>query len=280
MFFAPDAKAEEVNNLVGYCVAHAANKCGIKVHACVFMSNHHHTDVTDPDGRIVEFKQLLHSMLARAINALRGRFEGVWNRDKPCDTRRAEHSESLADLVYTITNPVKDGLVKWSHQWPGFTTYGWRFGESRKFKRPAWFFDASGNMPDEVELTLQRPPIYPELSDDELFEKLMTEVRREEKVQQNERRRENLRFMGIKKLQQQRWNRAPQSFEERFSQAPGVVASSKWLLLAELQRDRDWERRYALAREDLLAGKRAVFPSGTYWLKRFAGVTVEERASP
>ncbi|NJL73497.1 MAG: hypothetical protein HC888_19210, partial [Candidatus Competibacteraceae bacterium] len=47
MFFLADDKGDDVENLVGYCLAHAANEFGIQVHACVMMSNHHHTDVTD-----------------------------------------------------------------------------------------------------------------------------------------------------------------------------------------------------------------------------------------
>lgn len=278
MFFAPDAKAEDITNFVGYCLAHAAKVCGIQVHACVFMSNHHHTDVTDPYGKLVEFKQLFHSMLARGINTLRGRFDAVWSRDKPCDTRRAEDDETLADLAYTLANPVTAGLVKWGSLWTGFTTYGWRFGETREFKRPSWFFDGSGEMPETAELTLSRPPIYRQLDDEQMFERLMGAVRTAEKKAQQRLSRENRRFMGANKLARQHWNRAPQSFEERFTQAPRIGASSKWLVLAELQRDRDWEWAYARAREELLEGREATFPVGTYWLRRFAGVRVGESA--
>lgn len=280
MFFLADKNAEEIENLVGYCLAHAANEFGMQVHACVMMSNHHHTDVTDPQGNLVGFKQLFHSMLARGINALRGRFDAIWSRDKPCDTRRPVEDDVLTDQVYTLMNPVKAGLVKWGHQWAGFTTYGWRFGETRTFRRPNFLFDAGGNMPEKVQLTLHRPPIYLHLSDDALFELLMDAVRTREQTLHQEFRRENRRFMGIEKVQRQRWNGAPRSFEQRFTQTPGVAASSKWLVLAELNRDRDWERRYAVAREDLLAGREAVFPAGTYWLRRFAGVRVDERAPP
>lgn len=281
MFFTPDAKAGQIHNLVGYCLAHAANKYNIRVHACVFMSNHYHADVTDPDGNIVAFKQLFHSMLARGINALRGRFETVWNRDKACDTRRpTKDAKAMRDLVYTLTNPVKDGLVKWGDQWEGFTTYGWRFEESRRFRKPSFLFDPQGNMPEHVNLTLHRPPIYSHLSDDELFDLIMDAVRKCEIGWHETFRRSNRRFVGVGKLRRQRWNVPSRSFEERFTQTPGVAAKSTWSLLAELQRDREWEREYAKAREQLLAGRNAVFPAGTYWLRRFAGVQVADRAPP
>jgi hypothetical protein len=280
MFFVPDSRATELNNLIGYCLAHAAKQFKIQVHACVFMSNHHHTDVTDPHGNLIGFKQLFHSLVARGVNAMRGRNDAVWTRDRPCDTRRSNEEKSLRDLVYTLTNPVKDGLVKWGEDWPGFTTHGWRFGETRTFKRPADLFDKQGDMPETVELTLYRPPIYMDLDDDDFFKFLMDAVHTREKGFQDERRLQNLRFMGAQKVRQQNWKRAPQSFEERFKQAPRVAVASKWLRLAELQRDRDWERKYAEAREELLRGKDVVFPEGTYWLRRFAGVKVAGRAPP
>ena len=129
-------------------------------------------------------------------------------------------------------------------------------------------------MPEQVSLTLVRPPIFPELDDDALYQKLMAAVRDREVETQRKMREEGRRFMGLRKLEKQRWNRAPQSFEERFKVAPKHAGSCKWLLLARLQRDREWERQYAAARELHLAGEPAVFPAGTYWLRVFAGVTV------
>jgi putative transposase len=277
LLLSPGDRAEELANFVGYCLAHAAAVYGIEIHASVWMSNHHHTDLTDPHGNLALFKQLLHSMIARGRNARLRRHDTFWSGDDACDTRRPTDDESLGDLVYTLTNPVKAGLVKWARQWPGFTTLGWRFGETRLFKRPDWFFDEDGRMPEEVSLTLVRPPIFLELDDDELHDLLMAEVRARELGIQRELREKGRRFMGLRKLARQHWNRAPQSFEERFKIAPKYAASSKWLVLAELQRDREWERQYAAARALLRAGKPTLFPAGTYWMRYFAGVGVVDQ---
>ncbi|MFO7566383.1 MAG: hypothetical protein R6X02_27320, partial [Enhygromyxa sp.] len=157
LLISPGRQAAKITNFIGYCLAHAAAKYGIAIHASVWMSNHHHTDLTDPDGNLVAFKQLLHSTVARGLNALRGRNGAFWGGGKPCDTRRSTDDDSLGDLVYTLTNPVKDGLVKWARLWPGFSTIGWKFGETRTFERPDWFFDEKGDMPKQVSLTLVRP---------------------------------------------------------------------------------------------------------------------------
>jgi putative transposase len=280
MFMSPGIHPDELANFLGYCLAHAANEHGVLIHACVMMSNHHHTDLTDPHGKLPAFKQQFHSMIARGLNTRLGRSDKFWSSDVACDVRRPNDDETLQYLVYTITNPVKDGLVKWSHQWPGFTTQGWRFGETRTFKRPAWFFDENGNMAEEVSLTLTRPPGFPELDDDALYDKLMTEVRAGEVEHQERIRGEGRRFMGVRKLARQHWNRAPQTFEERFNVARKVGASCQWKRRVEQQRDRNWEREYAAARALLRAGRPGVFPAGTYWMKRFAGVDVAEQPPP
>lgn len=274
MLFAPSSDPARLVDFIGYCLAHAANKYGIQVHACVMMSNHYHADVTDLHARLPAFKQLFHSMIARGLNAMHGRGDSFWSGEESCDTTRPTDDQTLQDLVYTITNPVKAGLVRWSRLWPGFSTQGWRFGETRTFKRPDWFFDKAGEMPEAISLTLARPAIFLELSDDELYEKLEQEVRRRELQHQDELRREGRRFMGAYKLARQPWNRAPKSFRERFKVTPKVASSCQWMLLAQLQRNREWEREYAAARELLRAGLPAVYPRGTYWMKHFARVDV------
>jgi REP element-mobilizing transposase RayT len=280
MFFAPADEPAKLATFLGYCLACAANEYGIEIHACVVMSNHHHTDVTDPLGNLPAFVQRFHSLVARGINTLRGRTGTFWGGEKPSATNRPTDDETLQDLVYTITNPVKAGLVKWSRLWPGFSTQGWRFGETRIFKRPEKFFDEDGEMPETVSLTLVRPAIFLELDDDALYERLEQEVRRREREHQARFRAKNRRFMGLDKLANDKWNRAPKSYEERFKVAPRVASSCRWLRLAQLQRNREWEREYAVARELLRDGMAAVFPVGTYWLKRFAGVEVAERGPP
>ncbi len=76
-----------VPKLFGYCVALAAERHGILVHAVTCMSNHWHAVVTDPHGRIPEFSRDVHSLSARALNAHLGRWrmpptqghERAWN---------------------------------------------------------------------------------------------------------------------------------------------------------------------------------------------------------
>ena len=54
-----------VPKLFGYCVALAAERHGIEVHAMTVMSNHWHAVVTDPYGRIPEFSRDVHRLRIR-----------------------------------------------------------------------------------------------------------------------------------------------------------------------------------------------------------------------
>ena len=286
LFMVPDAQhAEELNNLIGYCLGYALEKYEVDLHAACFESNHSHMDVFDRLGQLPGFKQMFFSFLARGINALRGRFETVWAPGGSCDTEPAPHlrlegdefdPSPLGDLVYTLTNPVKDGLVKKASRWPGFTTEGWRFGETRTFRKPTHFFDAKNSkLPDTVSITLVRPDVLPQLSDDEVYDQLTAEVHAREKFHQKRLTADSRRFMGEDKIQGQRWNKVPESRSARFRVKPKIAEPSRWARLAALQRDRDWERAYASARADWSNGNWDVeFPFGTYWMQRFVGVRV------
>jgi putative transposase len=57
---------------------------------------------------------------------------------------------------------------------------------------------------------------------------------------------------------------------------PCVAARSKWARIEALLRNRAFAIEYASAREQWRYGLPAVFPSGTYWLRRFASVPALE----
>jgi hypothetical protein len=273
-FLVPDAQRKELREFIGYVLGLCLEKYGMELYAACFLSNHHHTDLGDPQGNLPEFKAVFHGLLARGVNALRGRFDRFWSADAPCDTRRNSDDDSLGDLVYTLVNPTEAGLGRRGNRWEGFTTYGWKFGEVRRFRKPRWFFDDDGALPEVVDVKLSRPPILMELSDEQLYEKLMEKVRNAEEEKEREMRRENRRFKGESKVRKQHWNDSPASGERRFEVKPKVAASNKWLRLAVQQRNKEWELEYALARDEYRAGRDVVFPYGTWWMRRFVGAKV------
>lgn len=267
MFLAPGPDPEEMENFFGYLLGVALERYNMQFHAGCQMGNHYHVDVTDVDGERVGFKTSFHGNLARGLNARRGRFDTFWEAGGSCDTCQPTDDESVEDLAYTEANPVEAGLVRWARRWPGFTSHGWKFGETRTYKRPSWYVDPDNvENPEEVHITRVRPDILPELSDEELYEHLMEQVRRRELAKQAEVKKANRRFKGERKLAKERWDSVPKTPQDRFKIRPKIVASSRWKRLAQLQRDRKWEREYATALEALRNGERPVFPYGTYLL--------------
>src|SRR6188768_318934 len=151
----PDA---ETNNAFIYCLAYAAERCGIEVLFTVAMSNHHHTGIHDRDGRYPEFLECFHKLFAKCQNALRGRWENFWSSEQTSVVRLIEPDDVLNKMTYALTNPVKDRIVEKAHQWPGISSLA-SLLHDRSFtaRRPKHFFRDDGTMPEVVTLTFARP---------------------------------------------------------------------------------------------------------------------------
>jgi putative transposase len=281
LFLATGADPDKVRNDFGYILGRSLEIYGLELHAAIQMGNHQHTDATDVRGVLPDFKCSFHANIAKHFNAPRARFSQFWEKGSSCDTCQLSDEATLQGIVYDETNPVKAGLVKWADQWPGFTTAGWKFGETRTFKRPPGYFDPKNpTNPDEVTITRVRPKIYMELSDDELFELIETKVRERCIEIQAEMRSKGRRFKGLDKLRKERWDRAPTSWEERFGTKPKVTEPCKWRRLAALERDRAWELEYAEARAAMQRGEKAIFPHGTWLLRVRYNVRVAQPQAP
>ena len=265
--------SQAVNGIVGYWLGVCLERHGLKLHSACFMSNHYHLDVTDPHGNLPAFKNHFNAVLARALNTLRGRFDKFWSEDRPCDVRILTEEDMLPSMAYTLANPVVAGLVKWGWRWPGFTTAGMQFGETKTFQRPSVFFDAANDeLPDEATLVVTRPKVLSELSDEQLQTELERETRAREVAKQDQLRQAGKRFLGEARVGKQRWAETPHSREARFTRTPTRMSANKWARIAAAQLDRAWQAAYAVARERFLAGAREVlFPFGSYWVCRFAG---------
>ncbi len=265
--------SQAVNEIVGYWLAVCLERHGLVLHSACFMSNHYHLDVTDIHGNLPAFKNHFNAVLARALNAIRDRFDKFWSEDRPCDVRILTDSDMLSSMAYTLANPVEAGLVKWGRRWPGLTTVGMQFGEEKTFRRPPVFFDpANDELPDAATLVLTRPEVLLELSDGQLHTDLERLTRAREVAKQDQLRRAGKRFLGEARVARQRWSETPWSRETRFTRTPTRASTNRWARIAAAQLDRAWQAAYAFARERLLAGGRAVlFPFGSYWVCRFAG---------
>jgi hypothetical protein len=64
--------------MVLYCLALAAHRFGVELHALAFLSNHDHLLATDRKGQLPLFMHCLDVLVARALNARHGRLDAFW----------------------------------------------------------------------------------------------------------------------------------------------------------------------------------------------------------
>jgi len=257
-----------------YCLIEAAQRCQVEVLLPCAMSNHHHTVIYDRHGRCPEFTEHFHKMLARSQNALRGRWENFWSSEQVCVVRLADREAVIDKLVYAATNPVQDHLVARVHHWPGVNgLVALLAGRSLRATRPRHFFHPDGTMPEVVEMRLTIPP---ELgAADALLAELGERVAVVEAAFAAERLRTGRRVCGRRGVLAQSWRSHPASREPRRNLRPRVASPSKWARIEALLRNRAFIAAYARARDSWRdGGSVVVFPPGTYWLRRFAYVSV------
>jgi REP-associated tyrosine transposase len=270
---------DETNNAFVYCVAEAAQRFGLDVILVQMMSNHYHGGLYDPHARDPELREHLNKMLAKCLNARRGRWENLWSTEETCVVEMITAEALLDKLVYIATNPVLDNLVEEVHQWPGPNfVKALLKGLTMKATRPRYFFSKDGCMPPEVELVLKLPDHFP--NKEAFLEELGRRITAVEEACRLERRKKGRTVLGRRRVKRQSWRDSPTSHEPRRGIRPRVATRSKWARIAALQRNKEWQADYRVAFERHRAGLPAVFPYGTYRMKRIANVDVAPGPRP
>jgi len=253
-----------VNQIVLYCVAVAAAKYGVLLHALCVMSNHYHLTLTDPLGLLPEFERWVNEFVAKAVNASLGRWESLWAPGSFHAAHLEAPTDVLGAMTYTITNPVKAGLVMRSDLWPGLCTLPSDIGRPMRVKRPNVLFRKDGPLPEEVEVTFVPPPAYSNLPLAEFIELLRQSVEAKEQSLRAKAREEGRSFQGRRAVLDQDPFGFPRTREERRSPRRRRIELVK-RLKAFLQ---DYREAY----ERFRAGfRQVIFPPGTYWMRRYAG---------
>jgi hypothetical protein len=217
------------------------------------------------------FTEHFHKMLAKTLNALRGRWENFWSSEQVCVVRLVHRDDVLDKLVYTATNPVNDHLVERAHQWPGVNGLPALLARRPlRAHRPVHFFRAGGSMPKTVTLPLVVPPELGDVA--EVVDELRVRVAAREAQAAAERQRTGRSVLGCRAVRRQSWRDAPTTREPRRNLRPQVAARSRWARIEALRRNRAFVAAYRDARVRWVAGQLVTFPPGTYWLRRFANV--------
>ena len=147
----------QVNQIVLYAVGVALDRHAVDLHALMVESNHVHSNVGDggSPSALPAFYRDFHALTARALNAHYGRGENFWKTGS-YDNVEVHSQQTLEEqLLYTWTNPVKDGLVERPEDWPGVKFLPEDLGRTITVERPEGAF-FGGRRPDDWEPTF--PP--------------------------------------------------------------------------------------------------------------------------
>jgi hypothetical protein len=175
-----------------YCLAVAAARHGVLVHAFAVMSNHHHLIITDVRGTLPDFLRELHRLLALCVKVLRKWDGPVWDHRAPSVVRLCTPAAVLEAMAYVIANPVVAGLVESARDWPGLLTLPGQLGsETFVAQRPPQYFDPNNpRWPEQASLALSMPDL-PDLRADEVRDAIKRQV-----AELEQKARADLRLRG------------------------------------------------------------------------------------
>jgi len=259
------------NDIVLYCLAFAAWKTGVQVHAVCVMSNHVHALVTDPAGRLPDFLREFHRSVAKALNAAQGQWENLWSTEKSHALPLADDYAMIHRIAYIVTNPVKDGLVRRPEDWPGVLL--WKPCEM-PVRRPKVYFAEDGECPDEIVLRIVRPP-RPLWPDEEWNRELERAIGLWVRIAHAKLAKEGRSFVGRDAVLSSSFLRQARSHERKREPIPKVAATEPLAkrILEFIRKKFLVEYREAL-REWRAKARDVVFPHGTWWMARHHAAAV------
>ncbi len=294
-FLRPD---KVVTETFWYVLGYVAQKYNIGIVAACAMSNHYHLEIVDGHGCFPDFLRDFNALLARSINAHRGRWENFWSGTQTSMVQLLDGESQVEKAAYVICNPVKDDLVEFAHSWPGATSFeAIRQRRSITAKRPAHFFrrkNDQGRMPESVTIEFIPPPAFKD-DPEEFIRILSSRVTEEEGRARKARNKTGRRVLGRKSILSQRWNDRPSTLSLRRKLSPRVAARNKWSRIEALERNRVFEDAYkacvaefadrnrkGCTSENQALGTRQrklAFPAGTWLMVRRYRVAVEPFAA-
>jgi REP element-mobilizing transposase RayT len=263
-----------VNQILLWCLAVAATRFGIEVHAVCFMSNHWHAVITDTLGQRPEFCRWFHEFSAKCINATLGRWENVWASEQPSVVDCVDEAAQLKQSCYTMGNPVEAGLVRRGEQWPGVRLGPQDIGGEITVERPKIFFREDGPTPKTATLRITKLPALAHLSDEAYIKQMTALIEAHEAKMAAKVVAEGRTFLGVRDVRKQSPFDSPRSHEPRRKMSPRVASRNKWARIEALQRLEEFLADYRKAWKPYREGRSPPvrFPPGTYWLRVYVGV--------
>lgn len=279
--FRPD-EHRAVENLFWYCLAVAAKKHGIIVHAAILMSTHIHLVYTDVRGVQPHFKRDFHRTFAQGMKALLGWPEEVFNKYLKGEHEPLTADAIVDDIAYLIANAVSAFAVRYAKDWPGAKTLPADIGKRViKANRPDGYFDPDNpDWPESAELRLEMPEqLIAKYGEHGARARIAEGVREYERAAHAEAQQEGIAFKGARRcLRVPRTARAKSwelfgKLNPRFKAGGDLNAA-----LLAIEEAREFEADYDAKLARWMAGdRRVVFPHGTWWMRVHHGVRVAPR---
>ena len=276
-----------INRVLLYCLARAAERHNVQLHAFCFMSSHYHMVLTDPDVELPGFMHDFNLAVAKSLNAHLRRRENFWRPGSYGCTALKDDGAILSEIVYVLMNPVAAGLVRTGDAWPGLRSRPRDVtGRHLVAERAGPFFSRCGGEPKTAEFDLARPPICGDLSDEELAQVIERKVEAEEAEIQTKMASEGREFLGRTRIRKLSPNAQATSREPLGELNPRVAASHRSRRIEAIEslksflveHGRALREYLAALRVDLERARDVIFPSGTYLMRvRYA---VECHAPP
>ncbi len=273
--FNPD-EARRIERAYWYCLAVAANKHGILVHAACLMSTHAHEVVTDTRSELSLFLQLFHLNFARCIKAHRSWPGEVFDKDETSAVHLRTPEAIVESLAYLIANPVEAMAVRYARDWPGAQTLPKHIGtRTLRVERPDFYFrPGNPDYPDLIELELHMPvALQCDYGTELAQERIAQRVREREHQSWEEAKRMGHSFVGLGRVLKFAHTKRASSYEEFGSLKPQFASAGNRTAAAEAIKERRlFNAQYDEALAAWTAGDRtAAFPAGTWWMRVFHG---------
>jgi len=266
----PDAM---VNEIFRYCIARAAEKSGVAIHAAVVLSNHFHIVLTDVHGTLPIFCHSLGRFTASALNAWRGRTGSVYEGSEKVSVVWLASEEAIIDkLAYVFANPVSAALVDDYRRWPGFGTRIEHLrGHTDTTRRPDVYFRALRHA-DTCNLEVSAPSTF-RGREGLLIRAVSQRVKETTHRLLQQVRQAGRRVLGVPSVLGTSWLATPVEEADRGLVRPTFAAVTEQAIRACQAARREFYTAYYAALDAWRNHARdVVFPCGTWWMTRFAGV--------
>ena len=270
-FFAPIAP---ITNLFLFLLGYFAKKRGIILYGVVLMANHYHLLGLDVLGTLPDFVRDLNSIFARALNVHHRKDDKIWSGDGYHIVRPVNPEDVLNRMVYLAANPAKANLVNRAQDYPGAITTPGMIGRSRTHTRPDFFFSDDGPWPDSVDVTFEVPECMA-MTRAEYSRAFDEALRTREQEHRAARKAAGTAVVGAAVCRAVTKHDRPRSHERHGRRKYSIACRNVADRLAEISRIRRFREEYWECRgewsEDVSG---VVFPNGTWWVRRYAGVEV------